>query len=154
MDALGLHIEGPLPALPLLPDEAGVEHDRREVVLAGHRVLHRGAQRLADAGDLEAAVHPVVVQLHLGPHDPGDFEGGAEDRPRQAPELAGEDLGEGTELLVGDRRRHDEDRLAVTIVDRLRPAEDGDGGDVGQVEVAAAALTDVGGDRRLARAVR
>ncbi len=80
-------------------------------------------------GALEAAVHAVVVDLDVGADDPRDLVGGAEDRPRQAAELARVDLRQAAELLVADFGGHDEHRLAVAVMDRLRPIDDREGGD-------------------------
>ena len=56
---------------------------------------------------------PRLVDVDLRPHQPSDLVGRAQDLPRHPAELTSEDLGQNVELLVSDRRRHDEDRFTA-----------------------------------------
>src|SRR2546426_8857707 len=84
----------------LLPDEPLRQIDVDDVVLAGDGVLQRIAAPFADALDAERALAAGALDGDLRLHEPGDLEGGPEQLPRQSAELAGEDLGEGLDLLV------------------------------------------------------
>src|SRR4029453_14674871 len=67
---------------------------------------------------------------------------------------AGIDLRQALDLLVGGFRRDDEHRLAVAVVNRLRPVDDRDRLHAGQVHVTARPLQDVVTDHGLTAAVR
>src|SRR5438046_5330327 len=108
----GRRPERALPGLALLPDEAGGQVDVDDVVLARDRVLQGVAAPLAHALDAERALAPAALDGDLLLQEAGDFKGGSEELPGHSAELAGEDLREGLDLLVGGGGVDDEGGLA------------------------------------------
>jgi hypothetical protein len=68
-------------------------------------------------------------------------------------ERTGVNLAQGSDLLVGGLGRHHEDGAPVAVVDGTGPVQDRHRGHAGEVDVAAAALTDDVGHEGLAAAV-
>src|SRR5579871_5762756 len=93
------------------------------MVLAGHGVLEGIADALADTLGFESALgaapfdrDPRLLQsLH--------FEGRAENLPGHTAKLSREDLSECLDLFFCRSRLHDEDALAVALMNGFRPVE-------------------------------
>ena len=124
------------------------------MLLTRDRILESTALGTADTGDVEAAINSVVFNVDGGADDASHGKCRAEDRPRQPTELAGEDLGQAAQLLVGHFRRNDEDCLAVPVVNCLRPIDDGHGVDSTEIDFAAIAFDYFIPHRGFATAVR
>ena len=123
------------------------------MVLTRDGVLQGIATPFAHALDAKRALAPTALDGDLCLHETDDLEGRPEELPWQPAELAGENLGERLDLLVGGGGIDDEGGLAVALVDRLGPHEDGGALHAREVDVAAAPLRHGEADERAAAAV-
>src|SRR5262249_30623437 len=145
--------EGALSGFALFPDEPLRQIDVDDVILAGHGILEDVAAPLPDAFDAEGAPAASALDGDLPLLEAHHLEGRSEQLPRQAAELAGEDLRERLHLLVGGGGVDDASGVAVAFGDRLGPHEDGRPLDAAQVHRTAAPLRHGEADEGLAATV-
>src|SRR5918996_882464 len=145
--------ERALPRLALLPDEASGQVDVDDVVLACDRVLQSFAAGFAHTLDAERALAPAALDGDRGLHESDDLERRSEQLPREPAELAGENLRERLDLLVGRGGVDDERPTAVTLVDGLGPHGDHAALHAREVDVATAPRRHRHADERAAAAV-
>src|SRR6185437_15217771 len=125
----------------------------------GHRVQDGLAVTFGDAGHLEAGAAGVHIHLELDGLELRRMEGfergreDLEDGRAGFGVLAAEDAQQGFALGGGGALVQDEGGLAVTVMDRAGPAEDGDEAKLVETRAAVEAARDLHAGDRLAIAV-